>query len=199
MGIDRPLLVDIPNEWVGPRVIVRRWQEADAGPLFDAIMESKAHIRRWLPWADEYHTVDDAVEFVRRQSGHWALGDHVGMGIFSRADGTILGSAGFTIRNLAVPSFEIGYWLRSSAEGHGYMSEAVRLVTAFLFDGLGAQRVAILCDARNMRSKAVAERLGFVLEGCHRHDSLGIDGSIRDSLVYALTPVDFARVRTGWA
>ena len=102
--------------------------------LFDAVMESQAHIRQWLPWADLYHTVDDAVEFVRRQSGHWALHGHVGMAIFSRADGAYLGGTGFTVRSLAVPSFEIGYWLRQSAEGHGYMSEAVRLITTYLFD-----------------------------------------------------------------
>jgi RimJ/RimL family protein N-acetyltransferase len=198
MGIERPFLTDIPAEWVGPRVIVRRYREEDARPLFDAVMESQAHIRQWLPWADLYHTVDDAVEFVRRQSGHWAASGHVGLAIFSRADGAYLGGTGFTVRSLAVPSFEIGYWLRQSAEGHGYMSEAVRLITAYLFDTLGARRVFIRCDARNTRSKAVAERLGFPFEGCTRHDEIGTDGSIRDSLTYAMIPDDFARARTMW-
>lgn len=198
MGIERPFLIDIPDEWVGPRVVVRRYREDDAPPLFDAVMESRAHIRQWLPWADTYHTIDDAIEFVRRQTGHWALSGHVGMAIFARADGTYLGATGFTVRNLAVPSFEIGYWLRQSAEGHGYMSESVRLVTTFLFDRLGARRVAIRCDARNARSKAVAERLGFVLEGCIRHDEIGTDGALRDTLVYAMIPEDFALARGMW-
>jgi RimJ/RimL family protein N-acetyltransferase len=199
MGIERPLLIEIPDEWIGPRVLLRRYREDDARLLFDAVMESQAHIRQWLPWADLYHTVDDAVEFVRRQSGHWALSGHVGMAIFSRADGAYLGATGFTVRSLAVPSFEIGYWLRQSAEGHGYMSEAVRLITTFLFESLGAQRVCIRCDARNARSKAVAERLGFTFEGCNRRDEIGTDGTVRDSLTYALIPDDFAHVRTTWA
>lgn len=198
MGIERPFLIDIPDEWVGPRVTLRRYREDDARALFEAVMESREHIRPWLPWVETYHSVDDAIEFVRRQLGHWALSGHVGMAIFSRADGTYLGATGFTVRDLAVPSFEIGYWLRQSAEGHGYMTEAVRIVTAFLFDGLAARRVFIRCDARNARSKAVAERLGFTFEGCHRHDEIGTDGSLRDSLVYALIPDDFARVRAGW-
>jgi RimJ/RimL family protein N-acetyltransferase len=198
MGIERPFLIDIPDEWAGTRVILRRYRDEDAQSLFDAVMESQAHIRQWLPWADLYHSIDDAVEFVRRQSGHWALHGHVGMAIFSRADGTYLGGTGFTVRSLAVPSFEIGYWLRQSAEGHGYMSEAVRLITTYLFDNLGAQRVMIRCDARNARSKAVAERLGFPFEGCTRHDEIGTDGSLRDSLTYAMVPDDFARIRTMW-
>ncbi len=199
MGIEQPFLIDVPDGWTGSRVALRRYREGDAHLLFDAVMESQAYIREWLPWADSYHTIEDAVEFVRRQSGHWALHGHVGMAIFSRADGTYLGATGFTVRNLAVPSFEIGYWLRHSAQGHGYMSEAVRLITAFLFDGLGAQRVSIRCDARNTRSKAVAERLGFPFEGRNRRDEIGTDGSIRDSLVYAMIPDDFANIRKAWS
>lgn len=199
MGIEQPFLIDIPDTWDGPRVSLRRYRDDDARLLFDAVMESQASIRQWLPWADAYHSIDDAVEFVRRQSGHWALHGHIGIAIFARTDGTYLGATGFTARNLAIPSFEIGYWLRQSAEGHGYMSEAVRLITAFLFDKLKAERVFIRCDARNARSRAVAERLGFPFEGCNRRDEIGTDGTIRDSLVYAMIPDDFARVRTTWA
>ncbi|MCA1668710.1 MAG: GNAT family N-acetyltransferase [Thermomicrobia bacterium] len=175
MGIERPFLIAMPDEWIGPRIIMRRYTEDDARPLFAAVMESQAHLRQWLAWADTYHSLDDAIEFVRRQTGHWAA-----------------------VRSLAVPSFEIGYWLRQSAEGHGYMSEAVRLATTFLFDRLSAQRVFIRCDARNARSKAVAERLGFTFEGCHRRDEIGTGGIIRDTLVYALIPDEFAQVRKSW-
>lgn len=197
MGITRPFLHDLPSEWVGTRIVLRRWREEDTQPLFDAIMESQEYLRQWLR-ADAYQSVGDAIEFVRRQSGHWALHAEVGTAIFTREGGALLGSIRFHIHNLAVPSFEIGYWLRQSAEGHGYMSEAVRIVTSFLFDDLHAQRVEIRCDARNRRSGAVAARLGYPLEGTLRHDSLGTDGAIRDTLIYAMIPDDFARARETW-
>jgi RimJ/RimL family protein N-acetyltransferase len=198
MSITRPFLRDLPSEWAGARIVVRRWRDDDAPLLFDAIMESQAHLRRWLPWAGTYQTVDDAIEYVRRQSGHWSLREEVGVGIFARDDGRLLGGSGFHVHNYDLPSFEIGYWLRHSAEGHGYMSEAIRLLTAFLFDTFGAQRVMIRCDAANRRSGAVAERLGFPLEGTRRHDSLRADGTIRDTLVYAMIPDDYARARQAW-
>lgn len=198
MGIPRPLLRDLPSEWIGPRVVLRRWRDEDAQPLFDAIMESREYLRRWLPWADTYHTVDDAIEFVRRQSGHWALSDHVGLGLFSRVEKGLLGSAGFHVRDFNIPVIEIGYWLRQSAEGYGYMTEAVRLLTRFAFEEFGAQRTMIRCDARNQRSKAVPERLGYIFEGHMRHDSLGADGQVRDTLFYAMIPADYARARETW-
>ncbi len=199
MALTRPLLRDLPDEWLSERLLLRRWCDADAPALYDAIMESQRHIRPWMPWADEYHSVDDAVEFVRRQGGHWSLHEHVGTGIFTREHGILLGSVGFHLRDLAIPFFEIGYWLRQSAVGHGYMTEAVRTITRFLFDDMGAERVMIRCDARNLRSKNVAERLGFPFEGTMRHDSLDPTGAVRDSLVYAMIPDDYARARAAWA
>ncbi len=198
MTITRPFLHDLPFEWISPRLVLRRWRDEDAQPLYDAIIESREHIRPWMSWADTYRSVDDATEFVRRQSGHWSLHDHVGTGIFTCEGGLLLGSVGVHLRNLDIPFFEIGYWLRQSAEGHGYMSEAVRTITRFLFDAMGAERVMIRCDARNVRSKNVAERLGFPFEGTMRHDTLDPTGVIRDTLVYAMIPEDFARVRQAW-
>ncbi len=199
MAITRPLLRDLPDEWKSERLVLRRWRDEDAQALYDAIIESREHIRPWMPWADTYQTVDDAVEFVRRQSGHWSLHEHVGTGIFVRESSVLLGSVGFHLRDLNIPFFEIGYWLRQSAEGRGYMTEAVRTITRFLFDDMGAERVMIRCDARNVRSKAVAERLGFPFEGTMRHDTLDPTGTIRDSLVYAMIRDDYARVRETWA
>ncbi len=198
MAIPRPLLRDLPDAWTSEHLLLRRWRDEDAQSLYDAVIESREHIRPWMPWADSYHSVDDAVEFIRGQSGHWSLHEHVGTGIFAHESGVLLGSVGFHLRNLDIPSFEIGYWLRQSAEGHSYMSEAVRTITRFLFEELGAERVMIRCDARNRRSAAVAERVGFPFEGTMRRDSLDPQGNIRDSLVYAMIPDDYARVRETW-
>jgi RimJ/RimL family protein N-acetyltransferase len=89
-----------------------------------------------------------------------------------------------------VPAFEIGYWIRASAEGHGYVAETVQLLTDFAFASLHAQRVMIRCDARNRRSAAVAERLGFIREAHLRNDMRDATGELRSTLVFSLTPDD---------
>jgi RimJ/RimL family protein N-acetyltransferase len=57
---------------------------------------------------------------------------------------------------------------------------------------LRANRVELTCDALNTRSAAVAERLGFVREARLRNEELARDGTLRDTLVYALIPTDRA-------
>ncbi|HET9206978.1 MAG TPA: GNAT family N-acetyltransferase, partial [Burkholderiaceae bacterium] len=85
----------------------------------------------------------------------------------------------------SVPRFEIGYWVRRSEQGRGLITEAVQTLVRFAFDGLRARRVEVRMSSMNHRSRAVAERCGFTLEGVLRQDSLGVDGQPRDTAVYA--------------
>ena len=85
----------------------------------------------------------------------------MGTGVFLREDGAFLGGLGLHIRSWEIGFFEIGYWLRASAEGHGYMREAVSLLIEFAARDLLASRLEIRCDARNARSAGVAESLGI--------------------------------------
>ena len=95
-----------------------------------------------------------------------------------------MGSSGLHNIDWAVPRFEIGYWIRTSLSGQGYITEAVNAITDFAFDVLGAQRLEIRCDARNERSAAVARRAGYTLEVRMRCQARGVDGSLRDTLVF---------------
>ena len=184
-------LIPLFEELRGPRVVVRPYRLEDADELFAAVEESRQHIWPWLPWGDQHQSVDDSRDFILRSQAKWLLreGD-LNVGIFAADSGRYLGGAGLHIRGWDVPAFEIGYWLRGSAEGHGYMAEAVKLLTDFAFNTLGAQRVFIRCDARNTRSAAVAERLGFVREAHLRNEVRDATGELRDTLIFSLIPSD---------
>lgn len=184
-------LIPLFEELRGPRVVVRPYRLGDADELFAAVEESRQHIWPWLPWGDQHQSVDDSHDFILRSQAKWLLreGD-LNVGIFAADSGRYLGGSGLHVRGWDVPAFEIGYWLRASAEGHGYMAEAVKLLTDFAFNALGAQRVMIRCDARNTRSAAVAERLGFVREAHLRNEVRDATGELRDTLVFSLIPSD---------
>ncbi len=94
----------------------------------------------------------------------------------------------------AIRAFEIGYWIRTSAEGHGYVTEAVQLLTALAFEHLGANRVEIQADPYNARSWRVPERLGFPLEGTLRCFRPDVSGKPSDRRIYALIREDYRRL-----
>lgn len=194
----RPILLDIPERFEGQRVLLRPLVDDDAGALYAAIKESREHLRPWMPWYDTHGTLNDTRDYIRTSRGNWILRTELGMGIFLRDSGALLGGTGLHVQSWDIPAFEIGYWIRKSAEGYGYVSESTRLLTTFGFEGLGAQRLVIRCDARNGRSAAVPQRLGYVLEGTLRRADLDPEGRPRDTMVFAMLREEYERARVGW-
>ena len=189
-----PILRHVPEELMGERVIVRPWRTCDAQDVWEAIEESREQIREWLPWVDATKRVEDCMETSRRAMARWITRDDLGLLVRERSTGRYLGGSGLHRIDWEVPSFEIGYWLRTSAQGQGYMTEAVALIMRMAFDSLGAKRVCIHCSSGNERSAAVARRLGFIHEGTLRNHARETDGELRDTLIFALTPEDYAGV-----
>lgn len=183
-------LIPIAEELRGERILVRPYRADDAPALWQAIDESRDHVRPWLPFADLHQTVDETRDWIIQGMAAWLLREELHQSIWELDSARFLGGIGLHPRGWDIGYFEIGYWLRQSAEGHGYISEAVRLVTDYAFDALHANRVEIRCDARNRRSPAVAEHLGFVREAHLRNHARAVDGTLRSTFVFALTPSD---------
>ncbi len=87
-------------------------------------------------------------------------------------------------------SSEIGYWLREDCQGRGLATRAAASLIEYAFSVLGLNRLAIRAATENHRSRAVAERLGFVEEGILR-EAAQRDHHFVDLALYALLRRDF--------
>lgn len=193
--IQPAILRDLPGELLGERILIRPLRPGDGAAIFEAVEESRAEIGPWLPWVDKTRSVEDQEQAARRGAARWLLREDLMVGIWDRKTGRYLGGSGLHRMDWAVPSFEIGYWLRTSAWGQGYVTEAVRVLCDFAFETLGANRIEILCDAKNTRSAAVPKRLGFVQEALLRNECRDGAGDLRDTLIFALTPDDYTQAK----
>jgi RimJ/RimL family protein N-acetyltransferase len=151
---------EMPQELVGERVMLRPYRPGDGAAFWQAIEESREHLRPWMPWSERITTPADAEAHVQRGLLSWTRRDDLIVGLWERTTGTFLGESGLG-PDWEAREFELGFWLRSSAEGHGYMTKANRLLCEWAFAAFSAQRVFMCCDLRNLRSIAVAHRLGF--------------------------------------
>src|ERR1044071_5844071 len=66
---------------------------------------------------------------------------------------------------------EIGFTLATAYQKQGYATEAVRAVLDRLFRVQGMHKVGGECDARNVASAGLLERLGFRREGLLRQQT----------------------------
>lgn len=187
-----PTLIPLFEELRGEHVLVRPYRESDAQALFEAVAESRDHLRPWLPFADAHQTVEESRDWIIHVIAEWLIRTNLTVSIWEISTNRFLGGSGLHPHDWEIRYFEIGYWLRASATGHGYTTEAVKLLTNYAFARLAAARIEIRCDERNVRSAAIPRRLGFMQDGLLRNDSLAPDGSLRNTLVFSLVREDRA-------
>ncbi len=182
----------IPDRIETERLVLRPPRIDDAEAVIAAIDESRAELTEWMAWAPYMRTVEDARKWAGRIGDAWddpERGDFT-IGMFLRENGRFLGGTGYHRANWDVPSLDIGYWMRTSETGKGYVREAVAALTRVGFAQLGLKRLVITCAATNDRSQRVAEACGYQFEARLRnHDRLP-DGSLRDTLVFSLIDTD---------
>lgn len=184
----KPILKDFPESFETGRLLIRSPLPGDGAELFAAVRDSRKELEPWMPWVNHHRTPGDSEESARRARVGFLERSELRMHLFLKDTNTFVGSSGLHRIDWEVPRFEIGYWLRTSFTGRGYMTEAVRGVAAFAFDELEAKRVEIKCDPKNTKSVRVAERCGFRLEGELRNSEKSPSGELRNTLVFSMLP-----------
>ncbi|BAS26528.1 GNAT family N-acetyltransferase [Limnochorda pilosa] len=188
MAFDDPILRDIPTAFETERLLIRAPRPGDGPELNAAVLESLDDLRPWMPWADHAPSLEESERNVRHAHVRFLAREDLRLHLFLKGTETLVGGSGLHRMDWRVPKFEIGYWCRTSFQGQGYVTEAVRGICSFAFEVLGARRLEIRCDPRNERSRRVAERAGFRLEGHLHNDTVDPSGWVRDTLIYGLLP-----------
>lgn len=184
-AIVEPLLIDLPEQIETPRLILRPPRAGEGAAINAAIRESLAELAPWMPWAREAPTVEETEANVRKAVAQTIARSDIRIHLHLRSDGTFVGGSGFHRIDWSVPKVEIGYWIRTSCAGRGYVTEAVVAMTRFALESLKVARVEVRCDERNLRSRRVAERANFQLEGILRNDAREAD-RVRNTAVYSV-------------
>lgn len=184
---ERPELIDLPGELIGERVLLRPYRTGDGPAFFDSVDSNRDDLATWVAWVDQYKTVKDAEAYARRMQSKWIARTALILGIFSKDGSKHYGGTGFHGFDWDIPSFELGYFLRKDARGHGYGTEAVNLVLDFAFEHLDAKRVWASCDAKNEASIRLLERCGMLREATMHNECRDHHGNLRDTLIYATT------------
>ncbi|MEK4487474.1 GNAT family N-acetyltransferase [Psychrobacillus sp. FSL H8-0484] len=176
------------EEFYTDRLIIRAPKIENAEIVWKAVIASHDALKEWMPWAQSKQTLEQTTTNLRQAVADFITRKDLRLHLFLKETGEFIGASGLHRIDWDVRKFEIGYWIDSRFEGKGLMTEAVERITKFAFEELYANRVEIRCDSENVRSRSVAERLDYTLEGTLRHDSLSADGKkLRDTCIYAKT------------
>ena len=174
---------------LGTERLYLRVAVADDAPAVNAaVIASWTELSPVLDWAQGAQpTIQETMEWIENRKARFEDRSELSFSIFEKRAGTFIGCCWLCRFDWTVPRGGIGYWCATNKVGHGYITEAVLALTEFAWS-LGLVRVEIRCDAENLRSRAVAERAGFALEGVLRNESRDPQGALRDIYLFAQVP-----------
>ncbi|WP_173917190.1 GNAT family N-acetyltransferase [Halobacillus sp. Marseille-Q1614] len=180
------ILLDFPDHFETERLLIRMPKPGDGRAVYESIQASRNELKPWLPFAHHEQTEEETEANIRHAHIRFLKREDLRFLVFLKDTGQLVCSSGLHRMDWQVRKFEIGYWGDSRFSGKGYVTEAVTGITDFAISELDAKRVEIRCDAKNSKSRAVPERLGFVLEGVLQNDDLSLDGEeLRDTCIYS--------------
>lgn len=90
-----------------------------------------------------------------------------------------------------IPKAEVGFFTAEKYEGKGIISKSLNLLKDFSFNEYGINKLFMRIAPDNIRSKSVAERNGFTLEGTLRKDFKSFNGELIDVMYYGMLKEDY--------
>lgn len=144
----------------------RMLEPADAPKLFAVIDRERAHISRFDTWPNLITNESEALEWLNRHQECFLDSRGIFTGVL--VDGELAGMCGIREMDWNMGTAECSYWLAKRFTGRGIVTLGLRRFADHLLLHRQFLKLEIRCNSQNLRSIAVAERLGFRLEATMR-------------------------------
>ena len=165
------------------RLQLRPFSPGDLEGLY--AFHSLAEVARFLYWeARDLEQVRRVLDAKTRQTV-LEDGQVLARAVVLRDTGVVVGEVSLQWLSRRHRQGEIGFVFHPGYQGRGLATEAAEVVLGLGFDGLGLHRVIGRCDALNLPSARLMERLGLHCEAHFVHNEI-FKGSWGDELVNAL-------------
>lgn len=176
-------------EFETERLRLRQWRLSDREPF--AELNADPRVMEYFPSLLTRAESDALAERCR------SLIEEQGWGVWAAENKTtraFIGFVGLHIPSTALsfsPCVEIGWRLAYSYWGKGFATEAAREALRIGFRRLGLQEIVSFTTLRNLRSRAVMERLGMRASGTFEHPQLPETSDLRQHCLYRLSRDDY--------
>lgn len=188
-----PIVIEMPSSLETDRLLLRvPFLSGDGRVVNKAIRESIAELSKWLPFAQEIPPVEETESNLRNAHIKFLARESFRFLIFHKETDEYIGTSSIHNIDWEVKSGDIGYWIDKKYSGNGYMTEAIKRLTDLGMNQLGFNRLEIRCEAANVKSQAIPEKLGFKLEAVLKNEYLSADGkTLTDTYVYGMIMKDY--------
>jgi ribosomal-protein-serine acetyltransferase len=191
------------NRDKGPGIVVRTVQLAgkpdirleppenvDPRELYQLVNGQRPYLKKWLSWVDMILSEEQARRLLEDARRFNLGGQQFIYFIFietpdASSHAYLAGSIAFNRIDRHNQSAQMGYWLRHELQGKGIILNTAKHLITIGFRAFKLNRIEIRTEKNNLRSQAVARKLGFTREGVLRK-ALRHQNGFEDLLLFGL-------------
>lgn len=152
---------------------------------------SRDYVGPWLPWMNVVIGEAEAGDWLSVRARKRAEDTFHMYGIWRGEE--LAGGAVFRIFDTDAKLCELGAWLAPEVTGRGLITRACALMIDWAVTERGMNRIEWRCDPDNVRSSAVARRLGMTCEGTLRQAYVNTAGEFADAEVWSVLAEEWRR------
>lgn len=182
-----------PPDLISTRLSLRLPEEKDIPAILRYYTENQERLTPWWPrWPADFFTPNYWRRRILQDKEEFAQGRSVRLLVLPHHDpAAVIGQVSFNQIVQGVAFYcVLGYGLDGAHEGHGYMTEALKVAIRYMFEERNLHRIMANYIPHNQRSGKVLRRLGFNVEGYAR-DYLHINGEWQDHILTSLTNLNW--------
>ncbi|WP_440115718.1 GNAT family N-acetyltransferase [Paenibacillus sp. QZ-Y1] len=168
-------------EFETERLVLRRLTLEDVDDYF--MYASDPSVSQQSLW-NCHETLDDSIQYIQRALRNYEQKTVYLWAFVLKETGRLIGRGGIFHLNESMQSAELGYSIASRYWGKGLAAEAMQPIVDYCFQELDCNRLEGRCNADNIGSARVMEKLGMSVEGLLRKQ-LKIKGVFTDQKLYS--------------
>ncbi len=147
-----------------PRLILRDYEPSDWQAVHAYASDAETtQFMVWGPNTEPQQTQDFLMRMIATSEMRPRY--EYELAVIRKEDGMLIGGCGLYLTNQDQREGSIGYCFGRDYWGQGYATEAARQIVAFGFAELGLHRIFTRCQAENLASARVMEKIGMRREG----------------------------------
>lgn len=161
--------------------------------LVDAVKDGEL----WTLWYTLIPTPDKMTAEIDRRLGLQDKGSMLPFTVIDKASGRAVGMTTYMNVDAANRRVEIGStWYRKSVQRSALNTRCKLMLLQYAFEPLDCIAVEFRTHFFNHQSREAIAKLGAKQDGILRNHQLGVNGTMRDTVVFSILPAEWPVVKT---
>jgi len=182
--------IESPVRLKTPRLLLREFEEEDLLQVHEYLSDPEVFLYMIGGSADQQQSKESIRKIIEARSEKPRL--DYSLVVTLNEKGRVIGGSRVRVLdptlNLVyrlLGQAYIGFWLNRRFWGQGYGIEVAKALLSFGFDGLRLHRIFAWCDAENVSSARILDKIGMRREGVLVKNWM-VRGNWRDAFLYAM-------------